>query len=50
MSAEQTTEGSERDTATCPVCEDTAQRMQREPRYICNGCARYLDPDEVAND
>lgn len=51
MSAEQSSpDDSERDTATCPICEGTARKMRREPRYICNDCARYLSPDEVASD
>lgn len=40
-------EGGERETGTCPVCESTARKMRNEPRFLCNGCARRLEPDEL---
>ena len=39
----------ERETGTCPICESTARKMRDEPRFLCNGCARRLGPDELRN-
>lgn len=39
----------EQDTGTCPICESTARQMRNDDRFICDGCARCLNPDEVCD-
>ena len=45
--SEQSSEKGERETGTCPICESTARKMRNGPKFICNGCARYLKPEEL---
>ena len=46
--AMQSSEGKEgQETGTCPICESTARQMRNEPTFICDGCARHLEPDEL---
>lgn len=37
----------ERDTATCPACESTVREMRNGDKWLCDGCARYWETDEL---
>lgn len=38
---------SDRETATCPICNGTVREPRSGERWICDGCARYWTEEEL---